>query len=171
MTLHDEAMEVIHEVSSLTHRHEISLSACGIYINIAVQLIDGKSLKEAITEGIKSALKWYRTQDSFEGVSDIWKRLDDMDAFTLLPDGLISSGGYVVDTLEAALWCLLNTDNYEDCVLKAVNLGKDTDTTASVAGGLAGLVYGLDGIPGEWIKVLQGKDIIDSCCEKFLEAL
>lgn len=77
----------------------------------------------------------------------------------------------MVDTLEVALWCLLNNDNYADCVLKAVNLSDDTDTTAAVAGGLAGLLYGVDGIPGEWINALARKDWIFKLCDKFQLAL
>ena len=53
----------------------------------------------------------------------------------------------MLHTLKASIWCLLTTDNYKDAVLKAVNLGEDTDTTAAVTGGLAGLLYGLDNIP------------------------
>lgn len=60
-----------------------------------------------------------------------------------------ASGGYVWDTYHAAIWCLEHTDNYRDCVLTAVNLGDDTDTTACVAGGLAGILYGYEGIPTE----------------------
>ena len=75
----------------------------------------------------------------------------------------IKSTGYVVDTLEASIWCILHTDNYKDCVLKAVNLGGDTDTIAAVAGGLAGIIYGYEDIPIKWINNLQRKDIIDSC--------
>ena len=55
------------------------------------------------------------------------------------------------------------TDDYAGCALKAVNLGDDTDTTAAVAGGLAGIVYGIDSIPAEWIAKLRGKDVIDAC--------
>ena len=72
----------------------------------------------------------------------------------------------MVDTLEAALWCLATTDSYRECVLKAVNLGDDTDTVAAVAGGLAGGVYGLEGIPQEWLNSLQRKDYIETLCEK-----
>jgi ADP-ribosylglycohydrolase len=76
----------------------------------------------------------------------------------------IESGGFVVDTLKAALWCFLSTDSYREAVLKAVNLGSDTDTTAAVAGGLAGLYYGFgdDGIPQDWIdKLAEVKGILD----------
>ena len=63
----------------------------------------------------------------------------------------------MIDTLEAAIWCLLNTKTYKDCVLMAVNLGEDTDTVAAVAGGLAGLYYGYEYIPNEWIDLWNSK--------------
>lgn len=67
------------------------------------------------------------------------------------------------DTEKAALWCLANTSSYRDCVLAAVNLGDDTGTTAAVAGGLAGIVYGMDAIPDGWLQSLRGKDMIERC--------
>ena len=75
----------------------------------------------------------------------------------------VRSTGYVLDTLGAALWCAWKTDNYRDCVLAAVNLGDDTDTTACVAGALAGAMYGYGDIPEEWIDALRGKDVLDKC--------
>lgn len=68
-----------------------------------------------------------------------------------------------MDTLEAAVWCLITEDNYERTILEAVNLGLDTDTIAAVAGGLAGLYYGYEGIPEEWIQNIKKKDIIEEC--------
>ena len=62
----------------------------------------------------------------------------------------IVSNGYVVSTLEASLWCLLTTGSFEEAVLRAVNLGSDTDTTGCVTGGLAGIHYGLDHVPERW---------------------
>ena len=73
------------------------------------------------------------------------------------------SGGYVWDTYHAAIWCLEHTDGYRSCVLAAVNLGDDTDTTACVAGGLAGILYGREAIPAELLQVLRGKDAIEAC--------
>ncbi len=75
----------------------------------------------------------------------------------------------MVDTLEAALWCILKTDNYRDCVLLAVNLGEDTDTVAAVAGGLAGIAYGVGGekgIPEEWIAKIPRREWIADLCRK-----
>ena len=76
----------------------------------------------------------------------------------------IKSSGYVVDTLEASLWCFLTTDNFKDCILKAVNLGDDADTVAAIAGALAGLYYGCDEIPKEWMDSLLGKENIYKLC-------
>ena len=78
----------------------------------------------------------------------------------------IKSTGFVLHTLEASIWCLLNTNSYEEAVLAAVNLGEDTDTTAAVVGGLAGIVYGYDNIPGDWIGGLKNKELIDSILKK-----
>ena len=74
--------------------------------------------------------------------------LDSLDA--ALAEGAVNSDGYVIDTLEAAVWCLLTTDDFGSCLLKAVNLGGDTDTTGCVAGGLAGVLYGEASIPETW---------------------
>lgn len=79
------------------------------------------------------------------------------------PVEAIKSDGYCEHTLEAAIWCFLNTSSYADCVLAAVNLGDDTDTTAAVAGALAGVYYGFEAIPPKWISQLRGKAVIDQC--------
>ena len=71
-----------------------------------------------------------------------------------------------MDTLEAAIWCLLTTHSYEACVLKAVNLGEDTDTVAAIAGGLAGALYGYDAIPKKWLDTLYRRDFIEEMCER-----
>ena len=79
----------------------------------------------------------------------------------------IKSSGYVVDTLESAIWSLLNSENYKDTVLCAVNLGGDTDTIAAIAGGLAGALYGYDDLPKEWINETLDKDNILFMCDNF----
>lgn len=78
----------------------------------------------------------------------------------------IESSGFVLHTLIASIWCLLNTKSYEEAVLTAVNLGDDTDTTAAVVGGLAGIMYGYESIPKEWIDQLKNKELIDSILNK-----
>ena len=66
----------------------------------------------------------------------------------------IKSSGFVVSTLEASLWCNLTSSSYSDAVLKAVNLGDDTDTVAALTGAIAGINYGLDSIPKKWLDTL-----------------
>lgn len=160
----DAVMELICSVSGLTHRHIISKSACCIYLSIAQQLLKGASLEEAAETGINGALSW------FSEPLPCWDRIRDLAAFRQLPVEEIRSTGFVVHTLEAALWCLLNTHDYRSCTLKAVNLGSDTDTTAAVAGGLAGLLYGLEGIPAGWKEGLVRSDFIDDICCRLAEA-
>lgn len=79
------------------------------------------------------------------------------------PARAVKSDGYCEHTLEAALWCFLNTSSYADCVLTAVDLGDDTDTTAAVAGALAGVYHGFGAIPPKWIDQLRGKAVIEQC--------
>ena len=86
------------------------------------------------------------------------------------PEDEINSGGYVFDTLQAAIWCLLHSGSYADCVLKAVNLGWDTDTTAAVAGALAGTWYGAHRIPEKWIQTLAKHDEIKDLSKRFAYA-
>jgi ADP-ribosylglycohydrolase len=81
-----------------------------------------------------------------------------------LPESRIKSSGYVVDTLEAAVWCLLTTDSFEKALLRAVNLGDDTDTVGAVAGGLAGLYYGYEAIPEGWLSEIKKRDWIEKLC-------
>ena len=95
-----------------------------------------------------------------------YSRLWDLQSFKILNEDKIKSSGYVVDTLEAALWCFLNTDNYKNCVLKAVNLGDDTDTVSAVAGGMAGLYYGIEEVPNEWLEVIPKSEEIQELIEK-----
>ena len=168
LTQSKKAMELIHKVSGLTHRHCIAQSACGIYVNIAARLLGGMDCKTAVSDGVTKSLSWYRSHEAFEEAIPVWDDIQNVDTLMEKPVNEIRSGGYVADTLTASLWCLLNTGTYRECVLKAVNLGDDTDTTAAVAGGLAGLTYGYGSIPQDWLDVLKGKAVIEDACTALL---
>jgi ADP-ribosylglycohydrolase len=165
-TSEDESIYVIHEASSLTHRHPRSLIGCGIYYFLIKAILDrpGTPL-ERLQEGINNAYVYYRKDIQNLKELDHYSRLVDLQQFQNLPESEIKSSGYVVDTLEATVWCMINSNSYAECVLKAVNLGDDTDTVAAVAGGLAGLYYGYDNIPVEWINVIQRKEGIEELLE------
>lgn len=94
---------------------------------------------------------------------EVFSRILKGDLFNL-EENDIKSSAYVVDTLEASLWCLFTTTSFKEAVLKAVNLGDDSDTTGAVTGGLAGLYYGLDAIPKDWITVLPNREMVDEIC-------
>ena len=102
---------------------------------------------------------------------EMYQCLWDVSAFRALPIEDIRSSGYVVDTLESVLYCLLTTNSYEECVLKAVNLGEDTDTVGAIVGGIAGLAYGYDAIPQKWRGALLKKEWILEMCKSFAERL
>ena len=163
---HREFWDIIHEASALTHAHKRSQIACGLYLSVAESLFDKTNLKEVIHSGLEKAKKYYENEAEYVDDLKHYKRLFDPE-FSKLPEEEIKSSGYVVDTLEAALWCLMNTDNYRDCILRAVNLGEDTDTVAAVAGGLAGMFYGVDAIPKEWLSQLARRDFIEKLCDLF----
>ena len=165
----DEA--VIDEVSGLTHAHEISKTACRIYIKIARGLLRGEDLRKLLK--------------TMELERDEFRRLPLLASLTR---DQINSSGYVVDTLEAALWSILHTRNYRNCILRAANLGGDTDTTCAVAGGLAGVLAEqkeyrksglqnwreLNGLPYYATILIKGFMIPESssyaCCKKEQDA-
>lgn len=125
----------VRAVSAITHAHETSTEACVEFVHVLHEATDD-------SRGLYQGLR-----DQLGSVSR----------------SAIRSGGFVRDTLQAALWCFALTDNYRDCVLTAVNLGDDTDTTACVAGALAGVAYGLGAIPGGWVSALRGREVLEAC--------
>jgi|GEM_PF-51085 len=166
----EDAYEIIHNTSALTHGHNISKIACGIYIAIACNLLDGMNLNQAIASGINKAKDFYINHPKYKSDFKVFDRLLDND-FKNLDEDQINSSGYVLYSLEAALWSLLNTDNYRDCVLKAINLGDDTDTIGAIAGGLAGIAYGIDSIPKEWIDEIAKKELINGLIDQYTKSL
>ena len=165
----DKKFKIIHDVSAITHRHNISKIACSIYVEFAINLINGSSKEEAYEKMKDVILNYYKDDEylddlkSFKRVlqGDIWnEKLND-----------IKSSGYVVHTLEASLWCFFNNDNYKDTVLQAVNLGDDTDTTAAVVGGLAGIYYGYKGIYNPWLNEMASFEIINELIDRFYKII
>lgn len=128
--------------------------------------IDAVALEAILQLGIDNALIFYgRDVNNREEMGRLG-RLVNLRSFKETPESEIKSTGYVVDSLEAAVWCLLTTGSYRECVLKAVNLGEDTDTVAAIAGGLAGLYYGYEKIPAEWRQTVIAYDaVIDYCMD------
>ena len=153
---------MIHNVSALTHGHLRSQIACGMYYFMVKAILEKEGgLTERLQEGLDKAFEYYRKDLRNNKELKMYSRLIDLNTFKKTPSEQIKSSGYVVDTMEAAVWSLITTDSYETAVLKAVNLGDDTDTVGEVAGGLAGLYYGYENIPAAWLEAIQCREWIN----------
>lgn len=165
-------LEFVADGSGMTHAHPRSVLACLLYAGILTKLLISPQ-KSSVQEGLKAAVDAiYATKDGESLIYDFVRReLEEKKTYKRVFDGIenvprdnISSSGYVVDTFEAAIWSLMTTSSYRECVLAAVNLGRDTDTVAAIAGGLAGALYGYDAIPADWREGLLKRDYIESLC-------
>ena len=161
----NERYEITKQVSSITHGHIRSVIACFYYLEFARQLFERKD-KFEIYKNLQLEITDHLTSLSINQTEiALFDRLLNSDIHKLDEDQIHSSG-YVLHTIEASIWCLLTTDNFKDAVLKAVNLGEDTDTTGAVTGGLAGILYGLENIPPKWITQIARKDDIENLAER-----
>lgn len=161
----EKIYQTVKEVSSITHGHFRSVFACFIYVIFAIELIKGKDKKAAYQHTQKTALEFAEIQCFNPKEIQLFDRVLKNDISEYHEDA-ISSGGYVLHSLEASLWCFLNSESYAEAVLKAVNLGEDTDTTGAITGGIAGIYYGFENIPQEWVEVLVRKKDIENLCIK-----
>ena len=165
-----ERYEITRQVSSLTHAHIRSVIACFYYLEFARGLLAEKdkfevyqSLQQDVTNHLASL-----------GINPAEVQLFDRllrQNIAEVGEAKISGSGYVLHSLEASIWCLLSSSSYKEAVLKAVNLGEDTDTTAAITGGLAGLLYGMEGIPAAWINELARQHDIDDLAERLGEKM
>lgn len=128
--------DTIGRVSAITHAHPTCMQACMLQVRLLRRLLDGEPIRTAISR---------------EGLGPIWR----------MPRREIRSDGFVSSTQTAALWCAANTTDYYECVRLAVELGDDTDTTACVAGAMAGIMIGLEGIPIGLRDGLRGHALLD----------
>lgn len=159
-----ELIQLTEEVSSLTHGHNRSKLACIFYVEFAIQIILGCEKEKALDRTIdfinSNCVKAYSGEfKNFEKI--LGKKIVN------LTKDEIKSSGYVIDTLEAVLWTFFHADGYRDTILKAINLGGDTDTIAAIAGGIAGIYYGLNDIPQEWIQSIAKKEELYQMFEQF----
>lgn len=189
-----QLISLVEEVSSLTHGHKRSMFACIFYVKFAIRLMAGDSKTDALDRTIRFVKQYCAESYAVE-----WEHFDRILSKQILEleENSIHSTGYVVDTLEAALWAFLGGKSYREIVLTAVNLGGDTDTVAAIAGGLAGIyycVYGGQavedaqkkiwkgtrdwdgpvergvGIPEEWIQCIAKKEELYQMFRQFYRA-
>ena len=159
----EKRFELVKNISSLTHANPISVLGCLIYTNFVCHLLDGDNPKEAYR---KTQLDDYSMFEPEE--RSLYSRILKNQIYHY-PKGYIPSRAYVIDTLEAVLWSFLTTDNFQDAVLTAINLGDDTDTIGALTGSLAGIQYGLKSIPEKWVTTLKRGRYLVKLCDQFAE--
>lgn len=158
-----ERFDWTRKISSITHGHIRSITACFYYLEFAKKIIEGTEKKQAYHELQQELPPFLSTQNVPTTEIEKFNRLLRED-ITQVEEDQIQSSGYVIHSLEASIWCFLTTNNYTEAVLKAVNLGHDTDTTGAITGGLAALNYGLETLPQDWINELARLDDIIALC-------
>lgn len=163
---YEEKINLIKNASSITHGHEISCLGCQIYSDYLNMLLDGIDKFQAIEMLKKINYDKYYSDESVKQYSQILK--GDLKSIGIND---IKSSGYVVDTLEASLWCTLNNDSYEEAVITAVNLGEDTDTIGAITGSINGIIYGKNSIPERWLNNLQKKEYLQELADSFVNAI
>lgn len=166
----DEVMDLSRHSSEVTHPHVMCSDACVLYSLIVFNALRGMG-KERLAQYAAeiSQAEWLRggplgqvkvRLEPYKGLLD-WKQKKRDE---------ISSSGFVVDSLEAALWAFFMTDSFEDGAIEVVNLGDDADTVGAIYGGLAGAFYGdVQCIPARWIESMQGLDIVEKAVDELLK--
>lgn len=159
----EEATKIIDEYSSITHAHEISRLGCKIFYDYILLLIQNKMDKDLALSGLKN--KKYSEHYSNESIN-YYKRILDGSIKEQSVDSIRGSG-FVRDTLEATIWATVNSNSYKEAVLKAINLGEDTDTVGALTGSINGIIYGKKSIPVNWQHDIIKSDYINNLCLKF----
>lgn len=135
-----KSLEIAKLQSQTTHGSNECIASCQYFTLLLCEAIIGKTKEEILRD---------RPFISSIKVNEIA-----LGGYKTKPRNRIRSSGYVIDTLEAALWAVYNTNNFEDALILAVNLADDSDTVGAVTGQLAGAIYGYDTIPERWLKKL-----------------
>lgn len=145
-----EQLAEIAEVQTLTtHGAKECVDASIKFADLLAEVISGKPLSDALRN------------DLLSGISSKWRGVNRNE---------IRGTGYVVDCLNAALWAVSRTTSFRSAILLAANLGDDADTTAAVAGQLAGATYGVSGIPAEWLERLAWRFKIEAMADQLFKA-
>lgn len=168
----DDAVRGVMEVAALTHNHLRTNMCNATYFYMVKSILDDKNrgimrpLIDTLQEGVNNACIFFGKDAANHEEMTYLGRLFELGEFKNLPSNEILSSGYVIHTIEAAVWSLINTDSFKEALLKAVNLGDDADTVGAVTAGLAGLYYGYESIPEEWVSVIQKREWIEDLCKQ-----
>ena len=153
--------KLTNEVSSLTHAHEVSRLGCYIYVQFIICLLKGNTKHEAY----KHIQDLDYRSFSIDSINHYARILNNQIEFQILDN--IKSTGYIVDTLESAMWIFMNAQHYKEAIIASTNIGGDTDTIGAIVGSMAGIYYGFEDIPSSWLDKLQRKDYLMELVDRF----
>lgn len=161
----NDIINIVRNTSSITHAHEISIIGCYMYVKYIIFILS----KNNKTESYKLLQKIDYSIFNKDNIN-LYERIikDDISKYSL---DTIKSTGFVVDTLESALWVILNTENFNEAIIGSVNLGGDTDTIAAITGSIAGILYGYDSMNKKWIKDIKNKELLNEYIYEFTNTL
>lgn len=162
-------MGVIHDAVKIIHNNSYSMVACALYVTVGRLLLGGFAPEESIYEALRLVGRYYSGSPFYRSALLEIRDLYNMDIFRLLPEVAIYSSEDSVKTVEAAIWCLINSESYDECIYRAKHLGGASDVICSAAGGLAGFCYGIGGIPEEWLRQLKSPREIKEVSKKMAD--
>ncbi len=167
--VHDagRAKELASQMSKTTHAATEAVDCCRYFAGLLVGALRGDS-KDLLLSDLYSPVYNYWL---FQHVA-LTRRVDAIarGVYKTKQAHELPATGYVIDTMEAALWAFHQSSSFREGALLAVNLGNDADTTAAVYGQLAGAHYGLEGIPSEWLEKLAERELIEDLARRLLFA-
>ena len=152
----EKAIFLAGESSRTTHGAAECVEACRYFAGLLLAAVSGMPKAQILDNGYEPAMAHFLRNPLSGKVGEVAGG-----SFMVKEPPQIRGSGYVVHTLEAALWAFHGTDNFRDGALKVVNLGEDADTTGAVYGQIAGAYYGADGVPSEWRTKLAMRDLIE----------
>ena len=157
--------KLTNEVSSLTHAHEVSRLGCYIYVQFIINLLKGKTKEEAY----KHIQDLDYRSFTIDSINQYTRILNEQIEVQILEN--IKSTGYIVDTLESAMWIFMNAQHYKEAIIASTNIGGDTDTIGAIVGSMAGIYYGFESIPSNWLEKLQRKDYLIELVDRFEKSI
>lgn len=171
----DEAIGRARKSSLSTHPHIRCQHACTIYVSLVMQALGGAS-KNTMAKNLARSVGNKGKPNAMTGEEDLeavlkerLERYRSIEDWRSTPSDSIRSTGYVVNSLEAALWAFFSTENFEQGAIRAVNLGDDADTIGAIYGDLAGAFYSTDAIPKHWLADMKRIEIVDEIIEDIIE--
>lgn len=158
-----EILKLVEELSAMTHKNEICIMACYIYVRYVIFILNGKDKLSAynMVRCVDYSMFNINTQDIFKRIIK-----DDISKYKLND---IYSSDNVVDTLEATLWVVLKSQSYKEALIGAINLGGNTNAIGALVGAVCGSIYGYDLIPLEWKEQIIRKEYLLDIFEEFSE--